>query len=352
MSQAIADPAGATAESSEWLDPVAEYRKELSEALARPADGPDPHFEDAAPGTDEDVNGKVRSDGADIKPVISDGPSDAAIRAGEEDITEQQQQPNDGLPPDEVEIVVEEQPAQPTKPPQFRLRPQDKIEETALHLRKQNPDLSLKEAIAKAEAIHHVEAKEPAAPEPELPEVTALMQERRDLEREIRRLGREFAPEDEIQEKEKRLDEIADIIPKAEEQAKARALREATAYQQSAERVTQLYPDATNPESPLYKRMEEIHADMERGGDPTIHNVNKPLIIAQMAAAELRIAPKPKAGTTPQVARTGSRGIASMTAPLNASPRSETPPPTARILQRLETVSSPEDFDSLIRGMR
>jgi hypothetical protein len=81
-----------------------------------------------------------------------------------------------------------------------------------------------------------------------------------------------------------------------------------------------MYPDAEKEGSPLYKRMAEIHAIMEANGDDTIHHPQKALLIAQMAARELRIAPRavtaPSSPPAQRTATTRARGVAPMTAPL------------------------------------
>lgn len=66
-------------------------------------------------------------------------------------------------------------------------------------------------------------------------------------------------------------------------------------FDESKSAAAEAYDFVGDPESEAAKRMEEIDQEMEARSDPAFHDPNKPLIIAQMAAREFRIAPKKKA---------------------------------------------------------
>jgi hypothetical protein len=65
------------------------------------------------------------------------------------------------------------------------------------------------------------------------------------------------------------------------------------AVEQSKAEVLRIYPDAGVDESPLRKKIIEIADRMEAQGNPLVHQADAPLKVAQMAANELGIPPKP-----------------------------------------------------------
>jgi len=62
------------------------------------------------------------------------------------------------------------------------------------------------------------------------------------------------------------------------------------AYQRSEELAVAAYPDTTNAESAIIKRMSAMDRDFEKSGNPIFKSPNKPMILATMAAKELGIA--------------------------------------------------------------
>ncbi len=67
-----------------------------------------------------------------------------------------------------------------------------------------------------------------------------------------------------------------------------------SAYEASDRLAAETYRFASVPTSPAGKRMVEIEEAMERTGDPRFHDPNKPMLIANMVAAEFKIAPLSK----------------------------------------------------------
>lgn len=90
----------------------------------------------------------------------------------------------------------------------------------------------------------------------------------------------------------------SDLIRDGERQAVVQHQREAarytTAFNESNTRAVDLYAFASDPASPGGKRLVEIDRQLEENKDPLFGNPNKPLIIAQMVATELKIAPRSK----------------------------------------------------------
>lgn len=327
------------------LDPVSAYEAEVQRMLSTPTPEGfvDPHVEELQAREAGDVDPQIMDD-VDPEHIGSSGPTDAELAAGEND------QPTD---------IDLDAPSVTEKAPQYRTRPVDDIEKRAFELRKGNPDKPLQECLDEARA----ELTQAAEPEVTLPTPQALADERKELDKEWRRAVRELASDEDIQELEARIAEIDDQLPKAAEQHQRAAQREAERFQEYANRTVELYPDAAVEGSPLYERMEAIHQTMEANGDSTIHAPNKALVIAQMAARELSIAPKTpgKAGASttgapgqPRQAATAqprARGHAPMTAPL-ASPgaRTTTTGPTS-FDKQIAAVNTPEGYETLMRSL-
>ncbi|MDZ4287864.1 MAG: hypothetical protein U0984_07890 [Prosthecobacter sp.] len=132
-----------------------------------------------------------------------------------------------------------------------------------------------------------------------------------------------------------------------------------TSYEANATRTLQLYPEAGREGTRLFQRMEEIHAALEATNDPLIHDPAKPLVIAQMAARELRIPPQgggavsaPARGAAGNGSRARQGSPAPMTAPLGggkARPAGPTMHPMERAIQEIQT---PEQYEALMHGLR
>lgn len=62
-------------------------------------------------------------------------------------------------------------------------------------------------------------------------------------------------------------------------------------YAESEAKALASYPAAADPESPLTKRMVELDQAAKAAGDPLFHSPDKPFLLAEKAAAELKILP-------------------------------------------------------------
>lgn len=62
-------------------------------------------------------------------------------------------------------------------------------------------------------------------------------------------------------------------------------------YTRSERKAVAAYPDTTNSESAMVKRMVELDEQMRKQGDPRYHSPEKPMILAEIAAKELGIKP-------------------------------------------------------------
>lgn len=367
----------ATADIQKPVDPVQAYLAEVESVRNADTTGyVDPHTASVVTSEVAEIDGKQ-----DVPEDFDvNGPSEADIMRGEEldgpqpsgtqtDALEQQIADQDGSEtspeaqteeqPEGVEIEEEapEEPANKKQKP-YRLRPQGKAEELAFTLRKANPNLPLKDAIAQAETILGIGAGDKAEQSQQtrsdetFPTVQELENEVLSLERDWRKAVANYSDDAVTDELAAKIEEAKRKIPLARDHhAKAERQLEA-AYETSAQKVVDLYPDAEKEGSALRQRMEEIHAALADNGDPLISDPNKPLIIAQMAAKELAIAPKRTvAGVKPSGAiKQPVRGPASMTAPLGAARPNSTRPPS-QVTQRIEQVRTAEDYEALVMGL-
>ena len=103
----------------------------------------------------------------------------------------------------------------------------------------------------------------------------------------------------------------------AEQEAQQSARYDAD-FGKSVKRAGDLYPFAADPESEGGKRMKEIDDALKDSEDPLFYSPNKPLVVAQMVARELRIAPKVP-GAKPAAAKPAT------TAPATEKPKSRLP---------------------------
>jgi hypothetical protein len=165
------------------------------------------------------------------------------------------------------------------------------------------------------------------------------------LDRQLRKLDRKHTALERQAEAEGR-----------ERKAQARAQYE-TSFAKSNTQAVGLYPDAANVESPLAKKMVEIETLLEETNDPLFRDPNKPLVVAQMAARELRIAPKAK-GTAPVVkpALKPAAPAVPVAKPKGMLPAggSTTAPvtnPHAEMNSKIQSVNNPEDLKKTLKGL-
>lgn len=73
-------------------------------------------------------------------------------------------------------------------------------------------------------------------------------------------------------------------------------------YLKSEQRAVATYPDTTDPQSAILKRMVELDKQMLEQGDQRYHSPDKPMILADLAAKELGIKPvAPKPNPVPKL---------------------------------------------------
>ncbi len=223
-----------------------------------------------------------------------------------------------GVAPEEGEDDAEEAegdgPVEPVtgKRAHLRLAPDDKVGRLAASLMKRNRDMPMHEAVARAQDQLGIKPKaSEATPAPEakpksdLPEtVAAVDAETERLEGEYEKAGTELRFEDQAKALRaiRKLDRHRLTLERDGERQQTQAVAAyEMAFTKSEQQAISLYEFAGNPESAGAKRMAEIEREMEANGDPLFRSPDKPLRIAQMAAAELNIAPRKKGAVAPVV---------------------------------------------------
>lgn len=235
----------------------------------------------------------------------------------------------------------------------LRLPPEsDKVGRLALSIAKRNQDMTLEEAMERARTQLGIKPKDapgtPVAPKSDLPETVDAVDteiERLETLKAQKYTALEFEEVAKIERQMRKLDRHrVDLDRQAERQQVENAASYDRSFDTSHTQATKLYDFADKPESPGGKRMAEIDADLEANGDPLFHSPDKPLRIAQMVAAELKIAPrrpgKPAAPATAAAPATGTPAPKKQVLPGGGS--RTTPPP----------VNQPSAIDTKIKGVR
>lgn len=288
---------------------------------------------------------------------IADLPGEPEEEApeGEDANTEEQSTDDAG---EEANEESSEEDAQEDEEPapsnRFRIRAKDEVEAEALALRKRHPDLSLKECIAKAELILGVEAVSGETNEgaPQQGETVASISEQI---KELQRQRREAIAEMEFESQAELTDKIDELRDKRDElklvESQAQAVAEAQGqaaydaeYKESMRKAVSHYPDATNPDSPLTKRIVALDAAMLEMGDPLYHSPDKPFLLAKAAARDLGVI-MTKPGATAPVNSSRSPKSPMQPAPGN---RGTTASPPQRTEDAILSASSLDEYERLV----
>ncbi len=249
----------------------------------------------------------------------------------------------------------------------LRLPPEDdKVGRLALSIMKRNQDLTLEEALERSRKQLGIKPKEEAAAKKDEAPANGFPTtiEETDLAIKALRADRKKAnTEMNFEAASDASDKLEDLIQhrfNLERQTERKATEEAATYERaftdSEAKAVKLYDFAGKPDSPGGKRMAEIDAELEANGDPLFHRPDKPLIIAQMVGAELKIAPR-RPGTPVAPAKAA--------APTNGTPPAKkqvlpgggsrtTPPPVNQppaIDAKIKSVKSIQDLRSLRKEM-
>jgi hypothetical protein len=206
----------------------------------------------------------------------------------------------------------------------FRLRANSDTDALAMTLMARNPGMGLAEALAKVSpaATHAAPAETPEA-EPATrssASYDAIVSRQSELNAELRAAheAMDFELAGQLQ---------VEALSLIEQKMQAQAQQAIAAAQQAQDVESQwqdyeaqtaaLYPQAAYDNSPFRQKMLEIHGALKGAGDPLLNSPESTLRIAQMAAAQLAIAPAtvqatnaPKAAQSPPPAPVRPRPMA------------------------------------------
>jgi hypothetical protein len=282
--------------------------REVQELLRQMKESPAPTPEAKAPDAPVETPAEETPPVGEVKPAAEE----KAPAPVEEKAPEEKAEPDDANV-DEVPEGDEDLEVSPLmgKRTHIRLPPDDdKVGRLALALIKRNKDLKLADAVIQAKAKLGIEEpkaavetpKETPAEEPTngLPKTVSEVDAKL---KELRSQRKALTTDLKFDEAAELSDQIEDLLAHkgtlerksereaAEQEATARAEYE-RGFVASEKRASELYDFAADPNSEGGKRMKEIDDFYRDNNDPLYNSPNKPLVIAQMVARELRIAPK------------------------------------------------------------
>jgi hypothetical protein len=269
-----------------------------------------------------------------------------------------------------TEQEEEDSPLDPDKLParsRVKRREDDKVGKLADALQRRNRDWTLEQALVEAKqrlGVVDAQANKPSANNDPvadgLPQTVEAVQEKlkelRAAKSKAMREELDLAKADDLDiEMDKLRDHVVVLKSKAQEDAVKAADEETRGKQKyfqefnaSQSKASGLYNFLSDDKSAGFARAREIDQQLEANGDPTHWNPNKPLIIAQMVAAELRIAPKSaKAPVKSPVVVGGKPTVAQKPASVISSGGSRTVAQSSQTGQELDQIKSISSIEEL-----
>lgn len=237
-------------------------------------------------------------------------------------------------------------------PERVRLINFDEIEKKAILLRRDNPHLSLKEALD----IVTPKAKEPEAKddsensEPE--SIDSLVSQIKDL-KEQRKAALKAYDLEVVPDIEEKMELLEQKLYEAQEEARQRAKEEDNAWQktitESKQRMAEVYPDAAVKGSELQRKMIELDKIFTEQDNPICYDPNKYFKIAQIAANALNIAPRSYKSST----QTNAKPVAQPTKTGTSTPSSRGSAPRAFPMSGNARTNSNNigDFDAALDAL-
>jgi len=279
----------------------------------------------------------------------------------EESESEEESEESESEASEEEEEEQEDEPERSTSK-RFRLRSDDPVEQRAMELKRRNKDMTLKEALSRAETELGVNDQSDESGDDADSDTGSLPKTVKDAETEIERLLQErskairedldFDKGDEIDTEIRKLERhIGDLKLgeiKSESQTRAQFNEK---LDQSKAKAVELY-DFVTKDGPEIARMEEIDQILKDSGDPLYDSPDKPLRLAQMVAREMGIAPKGKTVKKPAVVKPGQPPRKkSPVQPASASARTAPTSSKGQLDERIESINDPLDWEAAMGEM-
>lgn len=244
----------------------------------------------------------------------------------------------------------------------IRLGTDDEVGRLAAAFKSRNRDWTLEQAVDAAKAKLGIKPKEqavaapgePVKPKSDLPAtVEAVDAKIAELEAEEIRAATALETEagTRATQQIRKLMAHKDRLERQEEQAKTQAQQSyLEAFAQSETEAANIYDFVGKLDTPAGQRMKEIDEAMEKTGDETFHDPRKPLIIAQMVAKELLIAPKSAkkaVAAVKPVVPAAAPDPKKNALPAGGSRTASAPNPKPEITQKIEGIKTIADLNSV-----
>lgn len=248
-------------------------------------------------------------------------------------------------PESETTLETEVPPAAPEKAPQRRVRGEKPEDDMALEIfqnrQRVGKPISMLEAALEARAVLGLDEETPAAPvaktvEAAQSELATLREQRKAAKAEFNTDAEDTA-QTAIEDK---LREIGRLEQEAAVRQQAEGQKKQTAYQQSMAKAVDLYPDLRKADSKISMTKDRIWAEHKANNDPILSRQDYPLILAQMAAAEERVAPKAATTTSPKPVP-----------PRSVQPAKPAPPLASASARTTQPGSGTPTVATLLKGM-
>jgi hypothetical protein len=365
--------------------------------VGQPQGNPTPSIEDRVSnvGTPEEYEAMMAEaqqnpqmfDVVSEEPIEQEEQEAEAPESEEQEVPEEQEEEAEAPVPEADDDDEEEDDPPEEKPKsntQFRLRPSEKLDVEAFKVMKaaeaaQSP-ISMTHALEIAKRTLGIVDKAPSKdqnpddkgdtePEDDATSGITLPEAKQEL-RDLRKKHTQALRDGDLDEAADAMDQISETedlieVVSAREVANEKSARSKhdTDFQSSVAKAADTFPDFGDEKSDFYERCTEIDQALRDTEDPRYYEAGKPLMIAQMAARELNIAPgsrtkaKPakapappvntqQASTSPQPPRTERPG--QLPAASGASRTASAPTGAAASLaNQVETINSPADFERI-----
>jgi len=368
--------------------------------------------EEVAPSPTEEVNSigdinqyeamKARLEG-DPDALATAAPPEGEAEAAEEEVETQEEvtTPIDPTSAAALEAEAAETETESTndeeaaakRESQFRLRPEEKLDAEAFRIFKaaqsaQAP-VSMSEALGLARnhlgipdtqpntASDDIVATDQEAEDSEDSVFDGITQDEakqnlRDLRMDQNRAMRDGDLDEAADIGERIIDaeELIDVLGERESEAMEVATSERSRqFENSHTKAVETFPDFAKEDTEFFAKCREIDEALETTDDPRYYDANKPLLVAQMAARELNVAPfiagqepviakaaavqnpstPPQQSTSPQPARTEKP--APLPSASGASRTGGTTGASKDLQQKIADIANPEDFAKMAAAM-
>lgn len=242
----------------------------------------------------------------------------------------------------------------------IRVKSDDRVGKLAISMMRGDPDLTMEEALTNARAELGIKTQPTEQPKPverpanpslpaTLDEVDSAIKNLRSERKKAMTVDLDFNLVAEIDDKLSDLtNHRFDVIRETERQQVAQVESYNQGFASSERKASELYDFASQPESEGAKRMVEIENELEANNDPLYFDPEKPLIIAQMVAKELKIAPKRKGAPTAAPAKPAAPAPAAQKKQVLPGGSSATVPPKTQpngeIVKEISGIKSVADL--------